>query len=174
MYCMNIYLIGYMGSGKSTVGRLLAAKLQLEFIDFDEHIELSTEKTITEIFDQEGEEKFRALEHECLKRLLTKNNVVIALGGGTPCFHNNMELINKKGTSVYIDMNVADLVKRLAKARNKRPLIRDLNEVDLKYFVEANLEKRLPVYKQAHHTIHAGNLPTEKLAEIIWESVKRG
>jgi shikimate kinase len=170
---MKIFLIGYMGSGKSTIGQLLSEKLGMDFIDFDKHIEQETGKTIPEIFDTEGEEKFRALEHEYLKNLLNKDHVVISLGGGTPCFHNNIELINKNGTSVYIEMSVDALLKRLSNARNKRPLIRNLNEVDMKYFIETNLEKRLPVYRQAHLSVCAENLSVEQLAEVIIQSVKR-
>ncbi|MEK6616439.1 MAG: shikimate kinase, partial [Bacteroidota bacterium] len=138
---MKIFLIGYMGSGKSTVGKRLAEKLSrkeetnFDFIDFDKHIEKGTGKTITEIFASDGEEKFRMLEYEYLKKLLNKENSVISLGGGTPCFHNTIQLINKNGISVYLEMSLNALVARLSKAKNKRPLIRDLNEVDLKYFI---------------------------------------
>ena len=162
-----------MGSGKSTIGKLLAEKLGMDFIDFDRHIEQETGKTIPEIFDMEGEDTFRLLEHEYLKKLLDKDRVVIALGGGTPCFHNNMELINKNGTSVYISMSVDTLVKRVSKARNKRPLIRDLNDVDLKYFIETNLEKRLPDYRQAHLSVCAEDMNAEQVAEVIRKSVEK-
>lgn len=170
---MKIFLIGFMGSGKSTIGKLLAEKLGMDFIDFDRHIEQETGKTIPEIFDMEGEDTFRLLEHEYLKKLLDKDRVVIALGGGTPCFHNNMELINKNGTSVYISMSVDTLVKRVSKARNKRPLIRDLNDVDLKYFIETNLEKRLPDYRQAHLSVCAEDMNAEQVAEVIRKSVEK-
>ena len=91
---MKIYLVGYMGSGKSSVGNLLAEKLKLGFIDFDRYIENEAGKTIAEIFDEDGEDKFREMEHRHLQNVLGKQNVVISLGGGTPCFHNNMESIN--------------------------------------------------------------------------------
>jgi shikimate kinase len=164
---MKIYLIGYMGSGKSTVGELLADRMKLDFIDFDKHIERETGKTITEIFDTAGEEKFRELEHQHLKKLLSQDDVVISLGGGTPCFYNNIGLIKQAGISVYLEMNVDSLVKRLSKARNKRPLIRDLNETELKYFIEANLEKRKMIYEQAHFSVQASDLSLEKIVEGI-------
>ena len=177
---MKIYIIGYMGSGKSTVGKLLADKLsgrdkttQFDFIDFDTHIEKETGKTITEIFDMGGEDKFRIMEHEHLKKLLIKNNVVIALGGGTPCFYNNIDLINNSGTSVYFEMDAASLVKRLSEARNKRPLIRDLNEIELKYFIEANLEKRKQIYRQAHFSIPVSQLSAEEAAEDIMRRIMK-
>ena len=162
-----------MGSGKSTIGKLLAEKLRMDFIDFDNHIEQATGKTITEIFDTEGEEKFRTLEHQHLKKLLNKDNVVISLGGGTPCFHNNIELINKNGVSVYIEVSVDVLVKRLSKGKTKRPLIRDVHEVDLKYFIETNLEKRLPIYRQAHISICVNNMNAKQVAEVIRQSVEK-
>ena len=156
-----------MGSGKSSIGKHFAEMMKSDFIDFDRHIEKETGKTITEIFDKDGEEKFRFLEHEYLKKLLHKENVVISLGGGTPCFHNNIDLINKNGISVYLEMSVDALVKRLSKARNKRPLIRDLNEIDLKYFIEENLEKRVPIYKQAKIIINAETLSIDKLSKKL-------
>jgi shikimate kinase len=169
---MKIYLIGYMGSGKSSVGELLAAKLKLSFIDFDRYIEKETGKTVAEIFDTEGEDKFREMEHEYLKKLLGKEDVVVSLGGGTPCFHNNIDIINKNGTSVYLKMDVDTLVKRLFKARNKRPLIRGLNETELKYFIEANLEKRWAIYEQAHFTVDGSGLSPVEIAEEIRKIVK--
>ncbi|MBI4929392.1 MAG: shikimate kinase [Bacteroidetes bacterium] len=164
---MKIFLTGYMGSGKSTVGKRLAEKLNLDFIDFDRHIEQEKGKTIAEIFDAEGEEKFRLLEREHLIKLLAKDNAVISLGGGSPCFHNNMEIINKNGTSVYIEMDAEALVKRLADSRNKRPLIRGMNEVDLKFFIETNLKKRQSIYRQAHHTIKVDKQNSDDLAAQI-------
>jgi shikimate kinase len=171
LYTMKIYLIGYMGSGKSTVGELLAERMKLNFIDFDKYIERETGKTITEIFDTTGEEKFRELEHQHLKKLLRQDDVVVSLGGGTPCFYNNIELINKSGISVYLEMNVDSLVKRLSKARNKRPLIHDLNETELRYFIEANLEKRKMIYEQAHFSIKTSDLSLEKIVEEIKLSI---
>ena len=161
---MKVFLIGYMGSGKSTIGKKLAEKLKLNFIDLDGFIETESRKTISEIFESEGEEKFRSLEQKYLAEIIKKDNAVISLGGGTPCFHDNMELINKNGISVYIEMSVDTLVKRLIKARKKRPLIQGMNEVDLKKFVEANLERRLPYYTQASHTI---KVEEQSIANIV-------
>lgn len=162
-----------MGSGKSTVGKRLAEKLNVDFIDFDKHIEKETGKIITEIFDKDGEEKFRLLEHEYLKKLLNKENVIISLGGGTPCFHNNIHLINNNGISVYLEMSSDALVKRLLKAKNKRPLIRGLNEVDLRYFVEANLEKRKPVYQKANYLVPCDQLSADDISEKIITLIER-
>ena len=169
---MKVYLLGYMGSGKSTVGKMLADQLQMNFLDFDRYIEKETGKTIPEIFDSLGEDKFRELEHTHLKNVLHLEDTVISLGGGTPCFHNNIDLINSSGTSVYIEMAVDELVKRLANARNKRPLIRGLNDAELKLFIEANLEKRKPVYEKAHFSVNATTLSAEQAAATIAKNLK--
>ena len=147
-----------MGCGKSTAGKLLAQKLHYDFIDFDSYIELETGKTIPVIFETEGEEKFRTLEHEYLKKILPLDKTVVSLGGGTPCFNNNMDLINKNGTSIYIELDVDSLTARLLRSRNRRPLIRGLDENALKTFIITNLEKRESVYRKAHHTIRTKNL----------------
>ena len=164
---MKVFLIGYMGCGKSTVGKKLAAKLNLLFIDFDDYIESKTARNIPEIFESEGEEKFRTLEKKYLEEIVQKENCVISLGGGTPCFNNNIELVNKNGISVYIEMTAEALAKRLIKARRKRPLIQGMNEVDLKFFIEANLEKRAPHYSHAKYTVKSENQTAEEVAEQI-------
>lgn len=164
---MKLFLIGYMGSGKSTIGKKLAKKLKLSLIDFDGYIEKETGRTIGDIFEKEGEERFRLLEHDYLKAILYKDNTVISLGGGTPCFHNNIDLINENGTSIYIETNVDALVKRLSKAKHKRPLIKGMNEVDLRFFIEANLEKRNPVYRKAHYTVKVETQSIDEVADQI-------
>ena len=169
---MKVFLIGYMGSGKSTAGKKLAEKLRLSFIDFDEYIEKQSGKTIPDIFESEGEEKFRSMERKCLEQIVGMDNAVISLGGGTPCFNNNMELINKSGISVYIETGVDDLVKRLIKSKTSRPLIQGLNETDLKKFIEATLEMRLPFYKMARHTVHADAHTVEETAAAIEQLTK--
>src|SRR5437660_384427 len=103
---MKIFLMGYMGSGKSAVGKCLAKKLNFYFIDFDDYVEKEAGKSVSEIFSNGGEKKFRELENKYLKKLLHINNAVVSLGGGTPCFYNNMELIKKNGISVYFEMKV--------------------------------------------------------------------
>src|SRR5688500_7831796 len=110
---MKIFLLGYMGCGKSSAGKKLANKLGFEFIDLDEMIEKQYQKSVSEIFETEGENKFREYEHNCLKGLLDKENIVISLGGGTPCYYNNMELINTHGTSIYLKMSTEVLASRL-------------------------------------------------------------
>jgi shikimate kinase len=169
---MKIYLIGYMGSGKSTVGNLLADQMKLNFRDFDKYIEHETGKTIAEIFDTDGEDKFREMEHHYLKKCITTMNEVVSLGGGTPCFYDNIELINQTGISVYLKVRVDLLVKRLSTATNKRPLIRDLSATELQYFIETNLEKRKSIYGKAHYTITADDRNASEIVNDIIKKIK--
>lgn len=168
---MKIFLLGYMGSGKSTAGKKLASKLGMDFLDLDEHIEKEYGKTIPEIFDSEGEEKFRELEHLYLQKAILLDNIVISLGGGTPCYYNNIEIINNNGLSVYFKMSVETLANRLVNAKKKRPLIQDMTEVDLKHFIETNLSKREYFYAQAHYKVKAKDLNVDELAEFLKREV---
>lgn len=168
---MKIFLLGYMGSGKSTIGKRLAEKLKMSFIDFDSYIEKETGRSIAEIFENDREEQFRQLEHDYLKKIIDMDNIVVSLGGGTPCYHNNIELINKNGISVFLLVSAEKLVQRLMKVKNKRPLIRNLNEKELRPFIEANLEERIPIYQKAHHIISTENLSAEQVTEQILLSI---
>ena len=170
---MKIFLIGYMGCGKSAVGKSLSKRLNVGFIDFDDYIEKEFGKSISEIFSNEGEEKFREIEHMYLKKLIYKDNIVISLGGGTPCFNNNIELINMNGISFYLEIQVDVLVKRLIEAERKRPLIDGMNEVDLKYFIEANLEKRAPTYKMANHTLKIDMQSVDDIVQTIYLMIEK-
>lgn len=102
----KIFLIGYMGSGKSTAGKKLAAELGYAFIDLDHFLEKEYQQTIPEIFAARGEAEFRNMEHNTLKKVLEKSDVVISAGGGTPCYFNNMELMNNNGITIYLKMSV--------------------------------------------------------------------
>ncbi len=168
---MKVFLTGYMGSGKSTAGKKLAKELGMEFTDLDEYIEEQYGKTISAIFEEEGEEKFRALEHNYLKVLMNTDNRVISTGGGTPCYYGNMELMNSNGATVYLKMSVNALVQRLLSAKIKRPLIKDMSESDLRAFVSANLEKREDFYAMAHYRIRAKDLKPKELAAFIREKL---
>ena len=171
---MKIFLIGYMGSGKSSIGKKLASKLGMNFIDLDEHIEQEYGRSIEEIFSNEGEDRFRELEHLYLKNLVPKDNLIISTGGGTPCFYNNIELINNNGVSVYLKMSVDALAHRLLNAKKKRPLIQDMSEVDLKFFIENNLSRREPFYLQAHYKVKAKDIDVEELAQFLRDEVGAG
>jgi shikimate kinase len=148
----NIVLVGFMGCGKSTLGKKIANKLGFEFIDMDAEIEKQHNLSISEIFKQKGEEYFRLKEHEYLKSLTAQTNLVISTGGGTPCFYNNMEIINRIGKSVYIELPAEALALRLQNEKNKRPLIANLNKQELLSFINSKLKERTPFYSKSKIT----------------------
>ena len=164
---MKIFIIGFMGSGKSTCGKELAAKLGLKFLDLDEQIAAETGRSVGELFDKDGEEEFRRLENNALKALLDKDEMVIAAGGGTPCYFNNMELMNRNGITVYLKMSVDSLVERLSASTADRPLIRNMKGEELKNFITLNLENRENFYLQAQFKVKGKNLNMDELAGFI-------
>ncbi len=166
-----LFLTGYMGSGKSTLGEKLASKLNYGFIDLDKFIESEYHQTIPQIFATKGESEFRAMEHNSLKKIIEKDNVIIACGGGTPCYYNNMELMNNNGITVYIKMSVDTLISRLLLAKEKRPLIENKTEPELRAFVSRQLEKREDFYHQAQYTVKGKDLNVDELASFVKEQV---
>jgi shikimate kinase len=170
---MNIILIGYMASGKSLIGQKLRDVLGMPFIDFDSYIEQKENATINDIFDNKGEIYFRKNESIYLKELLhvTKNSI-ISLGGGTPCYANNMDLIRNQenSKSIYLYVTVNELSKRLFADRNKRPLVRFISsENEMTEFVGKHLFERTSFYNQADITIKANGIPSEIVEKIILE-----
>lgn len=155
----RIFLVGYMGSGKTTIGRELSKKLGFEFIDTDIYIENRFHKTINEIFATMGEEKFRQIETNILKEVSDFENVIIAAGGGTPCFNNNMEIMKEKGIVIFLNPDLDELTYRLNLVKATRPLIKDKTEAEMRGFIEKMLPARLPFYTQAHITT-SGDLET--------------
>lgn len=167
----KFFLTGYMGSGKSTVGEKLAAKLKYDFIDLDKLIESDYKQSIPEIFATKGEKEFRAMEHNTLKRVIEKNNIVVACGGGTPCYYDNMELMSNNGVTVYIKMSVDALVDRLTNAKEKRPLIENKTAAELRSFIKRQLEKREDIYHKAQYTVKGKDLNVDELALFVKEQV---
>lgn len=165
-----IFLIGYMGSGKTTLGRAYASASQMQFIDLDWFIEERFHKTIQEIFSERGEDGFRKIERNMLHEVGEFENVIIAAGGGTPCFFDNVEFMNQAGDTVFLDVNTEILFRRLKIAKAKRPLIMGMNDEELMTFIELALEKRLPYYERAKYRFDAGQLESY---EQINESVAR-
>lgn len=158
-----------MGSGKTTVGQALAEKLSLPFFDLDNFIETNEEKTITELFETEGQISFRTKENKYLKELLnTEDNFVLATGGGAPCYSGNMRTIVDATTNVfYLSMSIPELVARLAPEKAKRPLIAHLNEEEMPEFLGKHLFERSHFYQQAHHTIACDGKSSEEIAAEI-------
>ena len=156
-----------MGSGKSYWAKQLATELQYELVDLDTAIEIENDATISEIFELYGEQFFRNQETKYLRNFDTKNNVVVATGGGTACFNDNMQWMNEQGITIWIDEPMDVLVSRLAKEKAHRPLIKNLNDAELKYFLEQKLLERKSFYSKAKYIISSKKDTTEKLIELL-------
>jgi len=150
-------LVGFPGAGKSTAGKVLARKMGLKFLDLDVELERYYHTSISAFLQEFGEEHFRKCENEMLQKLLQEDNIVLATGGGTPCFHNAMQLINEKATSIYLSLSKKSLFIRLTQAKEKRPLIADLTQEELKEYIDKTLEIREPIYRQAHIIVKGEN-----------------
>lgn len=152
-----IFLLGYMGCGKTTVGKNIAGKMGLEFLDTDDLIEKKHRQTIAEIFSEVGENQFREMEREVLHNIVNHNDCIISTGGGMPCFFDNLALMNEKGTTIFLDVSIEELVHRLYYKGNKRPLLQGKNEQQLYEYIKKSIEERLPFYSQAQIRISADN-----------------
>jgi shikimate kinase len=145
----NIVIVGFSGAGKSTVGRRLAKKLSMTFIDLDLYIEEKYHTAIPLLFERYGESAFRTLEYSALQEALTTENAVIAVGGGTPCHGDAMALINAQAKSIYLQLDENEIVQHLLHSKKKRPLTNHLNEEELRAYVQKTLAEREPYYRQA-------------------------
>jgi shikimate kinase len=164
----KIFLIGFMGSGKTTLGKKLANKTGYTFIDLDAFIEETENKSIQDIFNENGENYFRELEQTSLKKVINlSDKVIVSLGGGTPCFYNNMDLINQSGTSFYLKYNVGMLTSRLFKAKTERPLIKQKTEAELKAFITETLLEREPFYQKCNFIVEGNNIKVEDVLQLI-------
>ena len=161
----RIFLIGYMGAGKTTLGRALAKELDIQFIDLDSYIEKRLCKSVSQIFAENGEEGFRDIERRMLHEVGDFENVVISTGGGTPCFFDNIEYMNRQGATVFLDVPVERLFIRLKIARKKRPLIMEKNDDELRDFITEQLAKRMPYYSKAGQRFIADQLEDVKQIE---------
>ncbi|MAO70950.1 MAG: shikimate kinase [Flavobacteriales bacterium] len=162
---MKYFLVGFMGSGKSYVGKKLSEKLQLNFIDLDHYIEQIENRSILDIFNKEGEDHFRKLELKYFTSILKKENTIISTGGGTPTHNNIMKLITESGTSFYLKCKTDTILKRLVKSDKNRPLIKDLSNEDLKKFIEVKLSERSKFYEKSDYIVN--NNSKEAIIEII-------
>ena len=164
----RIFLIGYMGSGKTTVGKLLAKRLGYSFVDMDAHIEEQQFKSVGQIFAERGEDEFRVLEQRCLHEVAQFDDVIISTGGGAPCFFDNMEYMNAHGTTIYLRFTAAELADRLATQAAKRPLIATKKGDELRQFISEGLNKREPFYTQANYSAEGDvNSVIEQIVTII-------
>lgn len=163
---MRVYLIGYMGVGKTTIGKRLARRLQLAYCDLDSQIESITKSTIESIFSEKGEAYFRKIESDTLAAIADEN-VIIATGGGAPCHNDNMDFILKTGIVVWLKMSPEMIVSRLLPGKAQRPLIANMNDTDLPNFVKSHLRKREPYYSRANIKIEVNNMDSKKMDDLV-------
>lgn len=170
---MKIVLLGYMGSGKSTIGKYLAEELQLPFIDLDNYIEEQENATINDIFKLKGEIYFRKKEAAYLIDVLNnKENYVLSLGGGTPCYANSInEILSSNVQSFYLKASIKTLFNRLRNSDNSRPLIESFTDDQLFEYLGKHLFERAPFYEQANHKINIENLSIKQIAINIIEQL---
>ena len=168
---MLIFLIGFMGAGKSSIGIELAKRLNLDFIDLDKALGLETGISIEEWFEDRGEDAFRVAESECIHAKLSLKNTIIATGGGTPCFHNNMDVMNKVGITIYLKLHSGSIYHRLAKAGKDRPLLKGKTDVELMEYILITLDKREVFYSKALITIKDESPDLNVLEKLILKKV---
>ncbi len=171
MAAERIFLIGMMGSGKSHWLKQLAKWNKSVGYDLDALIEMNEEKTISEIFSEDGEDYFRKVESKILKWFKEKKKYVVATGGGAVCFQENMDFMKKEGVVIWLDESVEVLVKRLATSKSTRPLISDLSDQELANFLEQKLVERHPFYKQAHYRLSSDQINEASLKKLIQKHV---
>lgn len=164
---MRIFLIGFMGCGKTTIGRTLASALKLTFIDLDTFLEERYFRTIPQIFAEEGEDGFRLKERKVLEEVSAFDDVIVATGGGAPCFFDNMELMNNSGFCVFLDVDIDSLVSRLIHARTERPLIKGKSPKELLEFIEGLMEKRRPFYEKARYILKGAEIFPDQLIRLV-------
>jgi shikimate kinase len=182
---MKIFLAGFMGSGKTILGNKLAKRLKIEHIDLDNLIIQESKMSIAKFFNDKGEDYFREFESELLKRICKKENFVLSLGGGTPCFLNNLETIQANGMSIYLKASNEQLFNRLyvrplrtysnykIAENNIRPLIHGLDETQLKKFISKSLDERESAYKKCNFTVDVNGKKLIPLTNELHECVKK-
>ena len=164
---MKLFLIGFMGSGKSHIGKQLAQLLDYLFIDTDHLLENTEGSSVAQIFETRGEVAFRQLESDTLKGLSKWDNIVVATGGGAPCFHDSMDWMNENGITVYLKTSPALLMERLKSEAAHRPILGGRTDDDLLHFIEQKSEERNPFYSQATLTIEQEGNGEEMVGYIV-------
>lgn len=164
---MKVFLIGFMGSGKTTIGKKLANYLKYDFIDLDKLIESKAGMSIVDYFELHGEQAFRELEQDVLQKTEFPENVIIATGGGAPCFSNNISWMNENGLVAYLSLPAKALASRLEHSKTDRPLIRHLKGEELIDFISKKLAEREVFYNQSKFVVSASDLTAERLAYYL-------
>jgi shikimate kinase len=160
----RIYLLGMMGVGKTTLGKQLARQLHYSFLDLDKAIELTEGKSVAAIFEQYGESYFREAEQKALHATAQRDHIVIATGGGTPCYYNNIEWMNQHGMTIYLRANAAFVLSRVGAFPDKRPLLKGKSQAEMEIFIEQLIETRTPYYEAALKRI---DLPVKSLLDTV-------
>ena len=158
-----------MGCGKSTLGKKLAKNLDFNFIDLDDFIEDCEARTIQEIFEINGESYFRKLERFYLLKVINNKNIVISVGGGTPCFYDNINQMNKNGLTIYINMPTKVLVNRLKSSNKFRPLIEGMKEIELKDYINKTIREREVFYNKSHNIVNGIKLSAKQLQKYCFD-----
>jgi shikimate kinase len=168
----RIILIGYMGAGKTTVGKALSKELGIPFYDLDWYIESRRRKTVPQLFKELGEEGFRKIEHNMLHEVAEFENVIISCGGGTPCFFDNIDYMNQQGLVVYLHCEPEVLQKHLVMGKTERPLLKGKSPEELTAFIKEQLEKREPYYKKAQYTLDVSLMDTYEKIKITIDKLR--
>ena len=169
---IRIIIIGYMGAGKTTVGRALSRELGIPFYDLDWYIESRMRKTVSQIFAEKGEEGFRKIEYNLLHEVAEFEDVIISCGGGTPCFFDNMDYLNQQGDVVYLKATPETLYKHLLMAKVERPLLKDKTPEELIAYITEHLKEREPFYGKARHILDVNVLDNYDKIAISVERIK--
>ena len=169
---IRIFLTGYMGAGKTTLGKAFARKLNLPFVDLDWYMEERFHKTVGELFVERGEAGFRELEKNMLHEVGAFEDVVISTGGGAPCFFDNMDFMNRNGKTVFLNVHPDVLFRRLREAKQQRPILQGKQDDELKEFIIRALEKRTPFYSQAQYVFNADELEDRSQIEKSVEKLR--
>ena len=168
----RIILVGYMGSGKTTVGKALSKEMGMMFYDLDWYIESRIRKTVSELFAERGEEAFRKIEYNMLHEVAEFEDVIISCGGGTPCFFDNMDYLNQQGDVVYLKATPETLYKHLLMAKVERPLLKGKSPEELIAYITEHLKEREPFYQKARHTVDVTLLNNYDKINITVEKIK--
>lgn len=165
---LRIIFVGYMGAGKSTLGKVLSKTTGIPYYDLDTYIENRMRKSIAHIFEEQGEQQFRKTEYNMLHEVAEFEHIILSCGGGTPCYYDNMEYLNQQGETIYLKTDAGTLFQHLQMARIPRPLLKGMTDEEAQQFIERHLQEREPFYMKAKHVHNVTLLDThEKIAETI-------
>ncbi len=169
----RIIIIGYMGAGKTTVGKALSKELGIAFYDLDWYIESRMRKTVSKIFAEKGEEGFRKIEYNMLHEVAEFEDIIISCGGGTPCFFDNIDYLNQQGETIYLKARPDVLYGHLKMAKVERPLLKDKSPEEMQQFIGEQLEKREPYYLKAKHVLDVSLLDNYEKIKITVEKIRQ-